>query len=88
MNKKCLNLQGAVEIILTQGDDSELSDLHESGIEDCVEYSDVPERKDDDGDDVGFEIEQEEATASTTGGDGQDISDDEGEETDKEDLSR
>ena len=88
MNKKCFNLQEAVEIILTPGDDSEFSDLDESEIEDCVEYSDVPERKDDDGDEVGFETEQEEATASTTGGDGQDISDNEGEETDKEDLSR
>ena len=88
MNKKCFNLQEAVEIIFTPGDDSELSDLDEREIEDCVEYSDVPERKDDDGDDVGFETEQEEATALTTGGDGQNISYDEGEETDKEDLSR
>ena len=88
MNKKCFNFKEAVEIILTPGDDSELSDLDENEIEDCVEYSDVPERKDDDGDEVGFETEQEEATASTTGGDGQDISDNEGEETDKEDLSR
>ena len=87
MNKKCFNLQEAVEIVLTPGDDSELSDLGESEVEDCVEYSDVPERKADDGDDVGFETEQEDATVSTTGGDGQDISDDEGEETDKEDLS-
>ena len=31
---------------------------------------------------------KQEVTASTTGGDGQDISGDEGEETDKEDLSR
>ena len=54
MNKKCFNLQEAVEIILTPGDDSELSDLDESEI-DCVEYSDVPERKDDNGDVVGFE---------------------------------
>ena len=36
MNKKCFNLQEAVEIILTPGDDSELSDLDESEIEDCV----------------------------------------------------
>ena len=88
MNKKCFNLQEAVEIILTPGDDSELSDLDKSEIEDCVEYSDVPEKKDDNVDDVGFETEQEEATVSTTGGDSQDISDDEGEETDKEELSR
>ena len=73
---------------MTQGDDSELSDLDKSEIEDCVEYSDLPERKDDDGDNVGLETEQEQATASTTGGNGQDISDDEGEVTDKEDLSR
>ena len=88
MNKKCFNLQEAVEIILTPGDDSELSDLDKSEIEDCVEYSDVPEKKDDNVDDVGFETAQEEATVSTTGGDSQDISDDEGEETDKEELSR
>ena len=88
MNKKCFNLQEAVEIILTPGDDFELSDLDESEIEDCVEYSDVPERKDGDGDDVRFETEQEEAPVSTTGGDDQDISNDEGEETDKKDLSR
>ena len=58
MNKKCFNLQEAVEIIFTPGDDSKLCDLDESGTEDCVEYSDVPERKDNDGDDVGFETEQ------------------------------
>ena len=73
---------------MTQGDDSELSDLDKNEIEDCVEYSDLPERKDDDGDNVGLETEQEQATASTTSGNGQDISDDEGEVTDKEDLSR
>ena len=88
MNKQCFNLQEAVEIILTPGDDSELPDIDESEIEDSVEYSDVPERKDDDGNDVRFETEQEEGTASTTGGAGQDTSDDEVEETDKEDLSR
>ena len=88
MNKKCFNLQEAVEIVLTPGDDSELSDLDENKIEDCVEYSDVPERKDEDGRDAGFETGQEEPTASTTGGDGQDIPGDEGEETYKEDLPR
>ena len=52
MNQKCFYLQEAIEIILTPGDNSELSDLDESETEDCVEYSDVPGRKDDDGDNV------------------------------------